>query len=301
MASPVFKPISGVKGSVGAVERLQLVATDADNDSLTFSADVLPRGITVTSDGVVQGVYLYEETVETTFSVSDGVDSDTMKVSFSVARDGYDVVKSSVDLSTINRNSPLISVLTGNQLSIGDEFDYPRVVSNRHVEISSDGLVTVSDSGNLTLPDIYIRDKSNSYNRTGPYSVSYIDGYSQVSITDPDAQADKFYGDRYYKEVKSCESGHTKIKLTNAGSAFDIVNADKIKVEMISAENYFCTDSSKRPEYFDLTAGEGFFNVRLGRITPKPGVYKLKITYYDAYYPKGAVFTEKNPIKVYVS
>jgi hypothetical protein len=80
--SPVVPPIGTQSGQVGDEVSLTVVATDADNDALTFTAVGLPNGTTIDSTtGAITGMLTTAGDFLVTVNVSDG--ADTRSVIFS--------------------------------------------------------------------------------------------------------------------------------------------------------------------------------------------------------------------------
>lgn len=81
MAAPVLDQIDNISYPIGTSFRIALSASDADGDTLTFSADTLPNGVNLT-DGVIQGVFLEYGTTVSRITVSDGTSTDFQDVTF---------------------------------------------------------------------------------------------------------------------------------------------------------------------------------------------------------------------------
>jgi len=176
--APAFGGVSNVVATVGDIDLFSIAATDPDvGDTLSYSVDVLPSGINLTGSNV-QGVYFYEETVESTFTVNDGAGgTDTAVIVFSIARSGYTVTTLDVSYGGLNPDSPLNAAITDSDLLAGDQVDYPLTVTDaagntRTVSFASDGLMTVNGTRSVKVDGIYIRDKSAGYSRIGPFSVT---------------------------------------------------------------------------------------------------------------------------------
>lgn len=176
--APVFGGISDVVSTVGDIELFSISASDPDiSDVLTYSYDVLPSGINLTGSSV-QGTYVYEETVNTTFTVNDGSGgTDTLNILFSIARAGYTITTIIVNYENLNPDSPLIGAITDSDFTVGDQIDYPitatdAVGETRTIGFASDGLMTVTGTRSIKVDGIYIRDSSASYARVGPFSVT---------------------------------------------------------------------------------------------------------------------------------
>lgn len=180
--APTFGSISDVVANQTDTANFSIAATDPDTgDVLTYSHDVLPNGITRTGS-TVSGTYNNEETVLTTFTVQDdsgdtGNDSDTAQVLFSIARAGYTITTLTVNYANLNPDSPLIAAITDSDLTVGDQVDYPTTVTDavsatRTIGFASDGLMSVTGTRSVKVDNVYIRDSSASYARTGPFSVT---------------------------------------------------------------------------------------------------------------------------------
>jgi hypothetical protein len=175
--APVITDLSDVVVTVGDTINISLAATDPDvGDVLTYTADVLPSGISIVNN-VLVGNYGAEETLTTTITVADdsgigGTDTDTTTMMFTVVGVGRSLVTSTVDYANLSPDSPLIDAISDGDFEVGDQLDFPAIVDGRTVFFGSDGLITVSGVGDVTIPDIYIRDKSNSYDRVGPFSIT---------------------------------------------------------------------------------------------------------------------------------
>ena len=187
--APSFGSISDVVANIGDAESFDISASDPDTgDILSYAADVLPRNGISLSGSVVSGTYTTEETFLCTFTVQDdsgdtGNDSDTTQVLFSIARAGYTITTLTVNYAGLNVDSPLIVSLedspgsgTGD-VEVGDQIDYPTTAidaigNTRAISFSSDGIMTVDGTRSIKVDNIYIRDKSNGYARTGPFSVT---------------------------------------------------------------------------------------------------------------------------------
>lgn len=181
--APSFGLIPDVVANVGDAESISIAATDPDTgDVLSYAADVLPRNGLTLSGSAVSGTYTTEETFLCTFTVQDdsgdtGNDSDTAQVLFSIARAGYTITTMTVGYLSLNPDSPLWDAITDGDLTVGDQIDYPTTATDaigntRTIGFASDGLMTVSGIRSVVVPNIYIRDKSNSYSRVGPFSVT---------------------------------------------------------------------------------------------------------------------------------
>lgn len=180
--APTFPSIADVIANQTDSASFTITATDPDvGDVLTYSADVLPAGLTLTGD-TISGTYNNEETVLTTFTVQDdsgdtGNDTDTTQVLFSIARSGYTITTLTVNYAGLNPDSPLIDVVTDSDLTVGDQVDYPTtatdaVSATRTIGFASDGLMSVTGTRSVKVDNVYIRDSSASYARTGPFSVT---------------------------------------------------------------------------------------------------------------------------------
>lgn len=182
--APQFGVIADVVANQTDAANFSIAATDPDTgDSLTYSHDVLPNGITRTTD-TISGTYNNEETVLTTFTVQDdsgdtGNDSDTAQVLFSIARAGYTITSLTVNYANLNPDSPLIAAITDGDLTVGDQVDYPTsatdaIGTSRTIGFASDGLMSATGTRSIVVPGIYIRDSSNAYARTGPFQVTLV-------------------------------------------------------------------------------------------------------------------------------
>lgn len=300
MASPVINYIDDVYYQVGDLDRFVLSATDADSDPITWSVDSLPTGVNLTGDAV-QGVYLYEETVKSTFTATDGTNPVIQEVLFNITRNNYYASVSSVSIDTLPSNSPFKSVLGSGKLSVGDVFDYPKTVSNRFVTIFNDGSISVTGSGDLTITGVYIRRASNSYLREGPYTIIYDESaltspFIAEKIIDPLATLTRFYGNEFKARINKCSSDAIQIQLRENGTLFNTVNATKIKIEIKNNTFEYCANSVSNPSKFDLSAGTGLIDFVIGDIIFDAGFYDLTVQYFDSANPKGVYFTQKKNI-----
>ena len=85
---PVLAVIANQSSQVGVAAVLQLTATDADGNVLTFSATGLPPGMTLTaSTGVVSGTPVQAGTYSVTATVSDSTQSVSRTFSWTVTGD----------------------------------------------------------------------------------------------------------------------------------------------------------------------------------------------------------------------
>lgn len=74
--APVLSAPSDQRGAVGDAGALQLVASDVDGDSLSYSASGLPNGLSVsTSTGLISGTLSQAGSFSVTVEVSDGAES----------------------------------------------------------------------------------------------------------------------------------------------------------------------------------------------------------------------------------
>lgn len=181
--APTFGSIPDVVANQTDTASFSIAATDPDvGDTLTYSHDVLPNGITRTG-ATVSGTYNNEETVLTTFTVQDdsgdtGNDSDTAQVLFSIARAGYTITTLTVNYAGLNPDSNLIEAITDQDLEVGDQVDYPETATDavgnvRAISYSTDGLMTAEGTRSIKVDNIYFRDKSDGFSRKGPQSATF--------------------------------------------------------------------------------------------------------------------------------
>lgn len=175
--------------NVGDIESFPVTATDPDSgDVLIYAAQPLPTNVEL-SGSIIRTVgypagsgYTTVETVETVVSVVDdsgdtGNDSDSATFVYAVFPANYTGTILTVNEATINPDSPLIDAITSDDISIGDIVDYPTTATDavgttRAISFSSDGLMTAVGTRSIKVDNIYYRDKSNSYSRDGPFSVT---------------------------------------------------------------------------------------------------------------------------------
>ena len=72
-------------GTVGGAVTLNIEATDADDDPLTYSATGLPAGLSIATDtGVISGTLTTADTYTVTVTVSDGIATDSVTFTWTV-------------------------------------------------------------------------------------------------------------------------------------------------------------------------------------------------------------------------
>jgi len=189
--APSLPTITNRLVNVGDIESFLITATDPDvGDTLSYTATPLPTnvelsGSTIRTVGHPAGSgYTTVETVETVVTVTDdsgdtGNDSDTTTFVYAVFPASYTGTILTVDETTINPDSPLIDAITSNDISVGDIVDYPTtatdaVSASRTISFASDGLMTATGTRSVKVDNVYYRDKSNSYSRDGPFSITLI-------------------------------------------------------------------------------------------------------------------------------
>ena len=82
---PVVTNPGAQNGTVGSAVDLQIVATDADGDPLTFSATGLPAGLNISSTGRITGSPTMVGTSNVVVSVADNLSTVTTAFSFTIA------------------------------------------------------------------------------------------------------------------------------------------------------------------------------------------------------------------------
>jgi hypothetical protein len=158
----------------------QVIATDADGDSLTYS--ISGSEINISSSGVLTFVtapdYETKNTYTTTVTVSDGTESTTQNITVNVTNvnDNAPVITSATTFSLAENNTAIGSVTATD--ADGDSLTYS--ISGSEINISSSGVLTF-----VTAPDY---ETKNSYTAT----VTVSDGAESttqnitVNVTDVD-------------------------------------------------------------------------------------------------------------------
>ena len=91
VTAPVNRPPvlndASFSGTVGTLFSAQLLATDADSDTLTYSvlSGTLPGGLSLSTSGLISGTPTAAGNFTATVKVSDGAASDTAKISIAIA------------------------------------------------------------------------------------------------------------------------------------------------------------------------------------------------------------------------
>lgn len=93
--APTLAAVATQFDAVNDVVSLDVNADDPDGDTLTFSAEGLPTGLSINaSSGLVSGTVTEQGVFDVTFGVTDGTEQDTQDVSWFVGDDFSDVAAS---------------------------------------------------------------------------------------------------------------------------------------------------------------------------------------------------------------
>ncbi len=122
---PVLAAIGDQSSDVGATVSLTTGASDADGDSLTFSASGLPAGLVIDSNtGAITGTLSASaSTYSVTVSVTDGTDSDSETFNWTVVQPNRAPVLGAIGDQTDDENAS-VSLSTGATDADGDTLTY---------------------------------------------------------------------------------------------------------------------------------------------------------------------------------
>ena len=123
--APVLAAIGNQSSDVGATVSLTTGASDADGDSLTFSASGLPSGLAIdSSTGAITGTLSASaNTYSVTVSVTDGTDSDSETLNWTVVQPNRAPVMGAIGNQTDDENAT-VSLSTGATDADGDTLTY---------------------------------------------------------------------------------------------------------------------------------------------------------------------------------
>ena len=147
--APVLAAIGNQSSDVGATVSLTTGASDADGDSLTFSASGLPSGLAIdSSTGAITGTLSASaNTYSVTVSVTDGTDSDSETFNWTVVQPNRAPVMGAIGNQTDDENAT-VSLSTGATDADGDTLTYTASGLPGGLSInSSTGQITGTISG----------------------------------------------------------------------------------------------------------------------------------------------------------
>lgn len=200
--APVLAAIGNQSSDVGATVSLTTGASDADGDSLTFSASGLPSGLAIdSSTGAITGTLSASaNTYSVTVSVTDGTDSDSETFNWTVVQPNRAPVMGAIGDQTDDENAT-VSLSTGATDADGDTLTYTASGLPGGLSInSSTGQITGTISGSagsysvtVTASDGSLSDSESftwtvnavaqSWSGTVTISVTAATGNPNVSIT----------------------------------------------------------------------------------------------------------------------
>ena len=178
-ASASLDAIADQELNVGDVVNIPLTYSGTVAEPVSYNITGLPGGLSESGGAITGTVTTFEYTTVSVELLDSGAQSiDTKTFNVLVLPAGSVGVVSTVDYAGLNEDSPFIQLINDSDLSVGDIFVYPAVVDSRNITIANDGLVTVSGTGDITIPNVYILDASNSYAAVGPASL--VGNYSDI-------------------------------------------------------------------------------------------------------------------------
>ena len=200
--APVLAAIGNQSSDVGATVSLTTGASDADGDSLTFSASGLPSGLAIdSSTGAITGTLSASaNTYSVTVSVTDGTDSDSETFSWTVVQPNRAPVMGAISNQTDDENAT-VSLSTGATDADGDTLTYTASGLPGGLSInSSTGQITGTISGSagtysvtVTASDGSLSDSESftwtvnavaqSWSGTVTINTSSVNGNPNVTIT----------------------------------------------------------------------------------------------------------------------
>ncbi len=162
--APVLAAIGNQTSDVGASVSLSTGATDADGDTLTYSATGLPSGLSINSGtGAITGTLSASaSTYSVTVSVTDGTDSDSETLNWAVVQPNRAPVLGAIGNQTHDENSS-VSLSTGATDADGDTLTYTASGLPAGLGInSSTGQITGTVSGSAGAYNVTVTASDGS-------------------------------------------------------------------------------------------------------------------------------------------
>ncbi|MBI2043231.1 hypothetical protein HYT25_02475 [Candidatus Pacearchaeota archaeon] len=218
--APVLAPIGNKQISENSLLEITVSATDADGDSLTYSASNLPSGASF-SGQIFSWTPNFNQagSYQTTFSVSDGTDTNSETITITVNNVNRNPSINSIPNQQVDENTAFTYQVVASDLD-GDVLTYSLSGAPSGFAISSTGLITgtsplvttdtnysitaiVTDSGNLTAQttftltvlEIGVDTIAPLINITFPLNGDQVSGnefivFSDNEITNPQCSID---------------------------------------------------------------------------------------------------------------
>ena len=299
LAPPVFSgPIPAQSLSQGTAFSFDLGVYFSNFDSISGSGLPVGTGLTLSSLGVLSGTPLAVDvsaspiTLTLTATNTDGTAQGTVTLNVAAASLPI-LIASFPDLSYSIGSA--VNINFDSYITNASSYTVSGLPSGTGTTILSNGLGgTWAQEDSDASPYVIVVTGINDNGQVqDAFQLSSLAAPSPiVRIYDPYAEIDKFHGDKFRARVKAGGSNWTQIQLYNDGSPHLLNNYTELRVQFSDGTNTYTGSSLTSPEFFDVSPGEGKFNVRLGRFNVPAGIYLTDVYYFDLEHSNGVLFTD---------
>lgn len=299
LAPPVFSgPIPAQSLSQGTAFSVDLGVYFSNFDSISGSGLPAGTGLTLSSLGVLSGTPVAADvsaspiTLTLTATNTDGTAQGTVTLNVAAASLPI-LIASFPDLSYSIGSA--VNINFDSYITNASSYTVSGLPSGTGITVLSNGLGgTWAQEDSDAAPYVIVVTGVNASGQVqDSFQLSSLAAPSPiVRIYDPYAEIDKFHGDKFRARVKAGGSNWTQIQLYNDGSPHLLNNYTELRVEFSDGTNTYTGSSLTNPEFFDVSPGEGKFNVRLGRFNVPAGIYLTDVYYFDLEHSNGVLFTD---------
>lgn len=245
--APVLAAIGNQTNDVGASVNVSTGATDADGDSLTFSASGLPSGLTIDSGtGAIAGTLSASaSTYSVTVSVTDGTDSDSETFNWTVVQPNRAPVLGAIGDQT-NDEGDSVSLSTGATDADGDSLTYSAsgLPSGLSINTSTGQITGTASSSGSSSVTVSVSDGSLSDSETFTWTVNAAatSWTATINITGITGQGNG----RFSVSVPGCSPGSKGNNTDPFSCTATISDASWSPSITIDPSQSYCTSNSSK-------------------------------------------------------